>query len=101
MAIVFTENIEIIQRKVNDNNAVSRKIKMSATRTDTATGGSVISKDNIAWITGADVVAINNMAIELGNKILVDIPEKVADNAVVVEYEGKLHDYLTVREDIQ
>jgi hypothetical protein len=101
MAIVFTENIEILQRKVNDNNAVSRKIKMSATRTDTATGGSVINKDTIAWITGADVVAINNMAIELGNMILADIPEKTADNAVVVEYEGKLHDYLTVREDIQ
>ena len=100
MAIVFSDNIEILQRKVYEGGEVARKIKMTATRTDDVTG-SVISKYDVKWITGNDVPVINAMGIGLGDALLADLPEKVADYAAIAGYKTRLHTYLTERSDLQ
>ena len=100
MAIVFTDNIEVLQRKVVEGEEVSRKLKMSATRTDDVTG-SIISKKVIKWVTGNDVPVIEAMAVELGDMILADISEVTAEDTVIGAYKTSLHTYLSERSDLQ
>ena len=100
MAIVFTDNIEVLQRKIVEGEAVARKLKMSVTRTDDVTG-SIISKEVIRWIVGNDVPTINAMAVQLGDMILADLPEVIADAAAIAGYKSQLHTYLTERSDLQ
>jgi len=100
MAIVFSDNIEILQRKVYEGGEVARKIRMTATRTDDVTG-SVVSKHDIKWVTGNDVPVIEAMAVGLANAILADLPEKVADDEAIAGYKTRLHTYLTERSDLQ
>ena len=100
MALVFTDNIEVLQRKVYEGGEVARKLKMSASRTDDVFG-SIISKEVIKWVTGNDVPVIEAMAVELGDMILAEIPGVSAEATVIGAYKTSLHTYLTERSDLQ
>ena len=100
MTIGFKDNIEVLQRKVVEDEEISRKLRMSATRTDDVTG-STISKEVIKWVTGDNTPAIESMAVELGDMILADLPENKAEALVVCAYKTNLHAYLSERSDLQ
>ena len=101
MAISFIENIEELQVKteiVEGEEVKVRKIRITATRIDDVTGSRIPAKE-VDWAYNrGDVIAL---AVKVGNKIAAQIPTDTAKLAVIADYKGRFHTYLTERPDLK